>query len=184
MRRLRQWGAGIALLTVAATVWGGVHHLSGSNTDVELEVEHLGLRLFGADFHALEGDFSLGRETGGAELRVLVEVSSIDTHSGYWNRELRSATWLDTEHYPTMSYRSTAITREGPNRARVEGELTLHGVTRPLTLEITDIDCPAAQSEAGGCRFRGRGQIRRSDFGLPHGFFQGGDTVQIRLRGH
>ncbi|MBS0377803.1 MAG: YceI family protein [Proteobacteria bacterium] len=169
---------------MAVAAPGGAHHLSGSNTEVELEVQHLGLRLFGADFHTLEGDFALAREDGGADLRVTVEVSSIDSHSGYWNRELRSAAWLDTERFPTMSFRSTAITREGTDRARVEGELTLHGVTRPLTLEISDIDCPAARSEAGGCRFRGRGQIRRSDFGLPHGFFQGGDTVQIRLRGH
>jgi polyisoprenoid-binding protein YceI len=57
-------------------------------------------------------------------------------------------------------------------------------VTRPLALRITDIDCPEVR--LGGsrpCRFVGRATLKRSDFGLPHGFWEGGDQVQIVVQG-
>jgi polyisoprenoid-binding protein YceI len=66
----------------------------------------------------------------------------------------------------------------------VDGRLTLHGVTRPLALRVTDIDCPQIPPDAPHpCHFLGRATLKRSDFGLPHGFWEGGDQVQIIVRG-
>ena len=80
----------------------------------------------------------------------VVRTASLDSRSAYWDERLRSAQWLDTAKYPEMSYRSTRIVWVSPSSASVEGQLTLHGVTRPLALRITDIDCPEVR--LGGAR--------------------------------
>ncbi len=160
------------------------HHLDGSNTRITFEIERLGLNWFSAAFPELSGDFVPAPDGGGGRLSVSVHLASLDSRSSYWNERLRSPQWLDTERFPEMTFRSTGIELEGTQRARVQGELTLHGITRPLSLSLSDIDCPQAHAAPGGhCRFLGRGTLRRSEFGLPHGFWQGGDAVQILVRG-
>ena len=81
-----------------------------------------------------------------------------------------------------------AIRRCPITRAQIEvqdehaissGELTLHGITRPVVLTVTFLDCPPG----GGCQFAAHGRIRRSEFGLPHGFWSGGDQVEIAISG-
>jgi polyisoprenoid-binding protein YceI len=160
------------------------HHLDGTNTQVRFEVERLGRNWFSAAFSELTGDFVPAPDGRGGRLSVSVRIASLDSHSPYWNERLRSPQWLDTARYPEMTFRSTGIELQGTQRATVLGELTLHGVTRPLTLSVSDIDCPEAQAVPGDhCRFLGRGTLRRSDFGLPHAFWQGGDAVEIIVRG-
>jgi polyisoprenoid-binding protein YceI len=156
------------------------YHLDGGNTRISFEIERLGLRWFSVDFQDLAGDFVLAPDGQGASLSVVVRTASIDARSPYWNERLRSAQWLDTERFPEMTFRSTGFAFDGARHATLQGELTLHGVTRELALSISDIDCPQG---AQGCRFVGRAILRRSEFGIPHGFWQGGDRVQIIVRG-
>jgi polyisoprenoid-binding protein YceI len=160
------------------------HHLDGGNTRITFEIERLGHEWFSAAFPDVSGDFVAAPEGGGGRLTVSVRMASLESRSPYWNERLRSPQWLDIARYPEMTFRSTGIELEGTQRAEVRGELTLHGITHPLILSITDIDCPEAQAaRAGRCRFLGRGRLRRSDFDLPHAFWQGGDTVEIIVRG-
>lgn len=170
--------AGLLALWQAGGAQG--YHLDSSNTRISFEIERLGLRWFSVDFHDLTGDFALAPDGQGASLTVVVRTASIDARSPYWNDRLRSAQWLDTERFPEMIFRSTGFAFDGAAHATLQGELTLHGVTRELALTISDIDCPPASS---GCRFVGRAILRRSEFGIPHGFWQGGDRVKIIVRG-
>ena len=171
----------------AALVGAGdvaAHHLDGSNTRITFEVERLGVDWFSAAFPEVSGEFVPAADGSGGRLSVSVRMASLESRSPYWNERLRSPQWLDAARYPEMTFRSTGIELEGTQRAQVRGELTLHGVTRPLTLSVTDIDCPEARAAPGDhCRFLGRGMLRRSEFGLPHGFWQGGDAVEIVVRG-
>lgn len=177
----RGWLLAVCFLGAGAAA---AHHLDGSNTRITFEVEHLGLNWFSAAFPEVSGDFEPAPDGRGGRLSVSVRMASLDSRNAYWNERLRSPQWLDTERYPQMTFRSTGIELEGLQRARVLGELTLHGVTRPISLSLSDIDCPAARAaNAERCRFLGRGMLRRSDFGLPHGFWQGGDAVAIIVRG-
>jgi polyisoprenoid-binding protein YceI len=157
------------------------YHLDSSNTRISFEIERLGLRWFSVDFHDVTGDFVLAPDGPVASLTVVVRTASIDARSAYWNERLRSAQWLDTERFPEMTFRSTGFSFDGAAHATLEGELTLHGVTRELALSISDIDCPGESPKS--CRFVGRAILRRSQFGIPHGFWQGGDRVQIIVRG-
>ncbi len=138
-----------------------------------------------ARFRDLSGEFVLDTDGQGGSLDVDVRMDSIDSPDAYWNDHLRSAEWLDTKQFPRMTYKSTRIEMGRPGQARVVGDLTLHGVSRPVVLNISDIDCDVSGSpETRTCRFSGRAQLKRSEFGIPHGFWQGGDTVEIFLRGN
>ena len=172
--------AGVLALPLAGGPGARAHHLDAENTHLSFDIERLGLRWFTADFRDLSGDFALERNGRDGSLTVVVRTASVDARSSYWNARLRSPQWLDTERFPEMVFRSTGITLAGA-AATVAGELTLHGVTRPLVLSVTDIDCPAAAGRS--CRFLGRATLRRSEFGIPHGFWLGGDQVEIVVRG-
>jgi polyisoprenoid-binding protein YceI len=184
MKHAIRWMALACLLPCIAAGSGGGYHLTGANTHVSFEVRRLGLRLFSAEFHQLSGDFVLDPSGDGGALGVVVQMQSIDCHDPGWNTRLRSPAWLDVEKYPEMTFHSHAIHFDGRHRATVEGELTLHGVTKTLLFTFSDIDCDLSAGNAGrSCRFSGRTQIRRSDFKLPHGFWEGGDVVDILVRG-
>jgi polyisoprenoid-binding protein YceI len=174
------WLLGL-MLAQACVTQAASHELDSANTHVSFDIERLGLRWFSVEFRELQGEFAPAPDGQGAHLTVVVRTASIDARSAYWNERLRSSQWLDTEHFPEMVFRSTSIRFEGDAQATVQGELTLHGITRPLTLTISDIDCP--QSTPATCRFHGRASLRRSEFGIPHGFWLGGDRVQILVRG-
>jgi len=162
---------------------GGYHHLTAANTHVVFEVRRLGLRLFSAEFRQLSGDLQMGPSGEGGTLSVVVHMASIDCHDPPWNTRLRSPQWLDVDKYPEMTFHSSEIRFDGAHHATVQGELTLHGVTRSLAFTFSDIDCDLSAGGQRPCRFSGRTQIRRSDFKLPHGFWEGGDVVDILVRG-
>ncbi len=184
MRVMRAWIVLAGFLPLIGVPAARAHHLYPGNTQISFQIEHLGLRWFSAAFHELSGDFAPASDAQGGQLAVVVRTASLDSRSTYWDDRLRSAQWLDTARYPVMSYSSTRIVWESPTSASVEGQLTLHGVTRPLALRVTDIDCPQIRPAAPRpCRFLGQATLRRSDFGLPHGFWEGGDQVQIIVRG-
>jgi len=179
---MRPWRLLLSSMSVLACVAAGsAHQLDGANTHVSFDIERLGLRWFSVEFRELRGEFAPAPDGQEPHLTVVVRTASVDARSAYWNERLRSPQWLDTERFPEMVFRSTAIRFEPGSQATVQGELTLHGVTRPLTLLISDLDCP--QVVPAGCRFLGRASLRRSEFGIPHGFWVGGDRVQILVRG-
>ncbi|HEY2401905.1 MAG TPA: YceI family protein, partial [Steroidobacteraceae bacterium] len=109
---------------------------------------------------------------------VTVGIASLECSEARWNDRLRSAQWLDAARYPQMSYHSSQIEVQDEH-AISSGELTLHGITRAVVLTVTFLDCPPG----AGCQFAAHGRIRRSEFGLPHGFWSGGDQVEIAISG-
>ena len=124
--------------------------MDSANTQVAFEIHHLGLRWFTAAFHDLSGEFVLDPDGQGGQLSVVVRMASIDCDSAFWDERLRSPQWFDTAKFPHMVYRSSRIDFQGPTRATVHGDLTLHGITRPVTLAVTDIDCPQTRGDGRG----------------------------------
>jgi polyisoprenoid-binding protein YceI len=77
-----------------------------------------------------------------------------------------------------MTYHSSRIERREPG-AIANGDLTLHGITRPIVLNVSLMKC----SLSGSCQFAAHGRIKRSEYGLPHGLWTGGDPVEISISG-
>ena len=101
-----------------------------------------------------------------SRVSVSIDAASIDTKEPQRDAHLRSADFLDAEHFPQITFRSSAVTRQPGGDLRVTGELTIRGVTRPVRLEVEYAG--RVKDPWGGERlgFSGRTAIDRSDFGL------------------
>lgn len=112
-----------------------------SHTSIEFSVRHLGLASVKGTFHEVRGEVELDEQdlTKSAG-RVEIDVASIDTRDEGRDNHLRSADFFDAEQFPTMTFESRSITHLHGDRYEVEGDLTIRGVSHPLTLqaEVTE----------------------------------------------
>ncbi|HVO44990.1 MAG TPA: YceI family protein [Steroidobacteraceae bacterium] len=154
------------------------YRLDSGNTQVSFTVERFGIRWVSAQFHEISGRFVLDPHGRSSHVDVTVAMASVDCSDPRWNERLRSAEWLDTLQYPRMVYQSRVI-EMSDGRATALGDLTLRGVTRPVVLDVSFSSCSPGEV----CRFTAHGRIKRSDYDLPHGFWTGGDPVEITIRG-
>jgi polyisoprenoid-binding protein YceI len=168
----------LVLLVVVRSEASETFRLDSSNTRVSFAVQRLGIQWVTAQFAQISGQFTLDRKGPASRVDVSVGIASLDCNEPRWNDRLRSAEWLDAQRYPLMTYHSSDIqlTEAG---AVASGRLTLHGVTQPVVLDVSLQNCSAA----GTCQFSAHGHLKRSEFGLPHGFWTGGDEVDIYISG-
>jgi polyisoprenoid-binding protein YceI len=152
--------------------------LDASNTRVSFAVQRLGIQWVTARFDDINGQLTLDRTGTASRVDVSVGIASLECNEARWNERLRSAEWLDVQRYPQMIYRSSRIELTN-DRAVASGQLTLHGVTQPVELTVSFQNC----SSTGVCQFSAHGHIKRSEYGLPHGFWSGGDQVDIYISG-
>jgi polyisoprenoid-binding protein YceI len=157
--------------------------LDGSHTRVAFDVRNLGVPWIEARFRQLAGRFVVDRRGADSRIEVTVRTDSIEGLAPFWDQRLRSPGWLDTQRYPEMTYRSSHVAFKDDGGAVADGQLTLHGVTRPVTLNVKQLNCPVAEDVRRGCAFSAYAKLRRSDFGLPHGFWAAGDAVEISVSG-
>jgi polyisoprenoid-binding protein YceI len=171
-----QW---LLVTLVAMQLQAAEHHrLDSSNTQVSFAVQRLGIQWVSARFSDISGEFVIDPQGSASQVVVSVGIASLDCSEPRWNERLRSAEWLDVQRFPRMVYHSSRIELNNQH-AVADGELTLHGVTRPIVLNVTFLKCSASAT----CQFAAHGQIRRSEYGLPHGFWTGGDQVDIHITG-
>jgi polyisoprenoid-binding protein YceI len=122
-----------------------------------------------------------------SRVEAVIRATSIDTGNGMRDTHLRSADFLDVENHPEITYRSTGLTAAGPDRWTVHGELSLHGVVRPVDLDLLHLG--TAADPWGGTRaaFRATAELHRDDFALRYhqvlraGIAAVGTTVKVEL---
>jgi polyisoprenoid-binding protein YceI len=161
----------------------GAYRVEPEHTEVMFGVSHLGFTMYYGVFSHASGTLVLdSTDPSASRLEVRVPVSSVLTPSSRLSEELQGAQWLNAQSYPDVTFRSTRVTRTGPETATVEGELTLHGVTRPLTLE-------AKFNHAGEnpldhhftVGFQAHGVVKRSEFGVSTYVPMVGDEVHLTI---
>jgi polyisoprenoid-binding protein YceI len=166
-----------------AAVQNGTYVVEPYHTQVMFGVSHFGFNSYHGVFSRASGELKLDpKSLAATELHVTVPVDSVATTSAKLDGELRSDQWLDAGKYPTMQFSSTKITRTGPNTATVAGDLTLHGVTRPVVLKARFIGAglnPLDKSYTAG--FEATGVIRRTEFGVKTFAPMIGDSVDLTI---
>jgi polyisoprenoid-binding protein YceI len=116
-------------------------------------------------------------------VEVIVRTGSVEMLDKQQTAMLKEPDFFHVEKFPEMIFRSTEVTRTGASTLRVEGNVTLRGITRPMTLEVSVTDRqPNAAPGARYAGFRARGTIRRSEFGMTRYVDVVGDTVEISIR--
>jgi polyisoprenoid-binding protein YceI len=121
-----------------ADAQGGDYTVEPNHTRVGFSVSHIGLTDWYGDFTHVAGTLHLDpRDAAASAVDVTIPVATISTTNAKLDGELLGPDWLSAEHYPTIHFVSTKVVRTGPRTARIEGTLTLHGVTQPVTLEAS-----------------------------------------------
>jgi polyisoprenoid-binding protein YceI len=172
-------------LSAGVTVWD----LDPSHTGVHFSVKHLVVATVRGEFARLRGTVSFDpRHLDRSRIEATIEAASINTRDAQRDAHLRSPDFLETEKYPTIEFRSTKIVRTGEERFDVSGDLTIHGVTRPVVLKVeapaTELKDPFGNIKRGATATT---KINRSDFGLvwnvalEAGGFVVGDEIKIEI---
>ncbi|MBW6455248.1 MAG: YceI family protein [Trueperaceae bacterium] len=136
------------------------------HTQIEFSVRHMGLSTVRGRFKAFGGSVTTGDDGAPTAVAVDIETASIDTNAADRDAHLRSPDFFDAAAHPTITFRSTGVRAIGGDRFEVVGDLTMHGVTRPITLEA-EIGDPIRDpwGQARRAAVVG-GKLNRKDFGL------------------
>lgn len=143
----------------------GTWNIDPAHSDVSFSVRHMMVSKVRGRFGRFEGQVVTGESVTDSSVTATIDLTSIDTNNEQRDNHMRSADFFEVETHPEMTYRSTAVRPNGENYL-VEGELTLHSVTRsvPLTLEPNGF----TGDPYGGTRvgFSATAEINRRDFGI------------------
>jgi polyisoprenoid-binding protein YceI len=160
-----------------------MYRLDPVNTRISFNIRYFGTPWVSARFPDFGGEFVLDRHGAASRVDVSVQMASVDCHDSFWNGRLRSPDWLDVQRYPQMSFHSERVEFQDGNRAVASGQLSLHGITHQVELEISQLICPAAGAARDSCSFVAHARVKRSDYGLAHGLWIGGNQVDIAISG-
>lgn len=133
------------------------------------KVSHLGIADVPGHFSDYAVSITAAKEDfSDAVVELTVQTASIDTRVEPRNNHLKSADFFNVEKFPTMTFRSTGIRKDGKNKYELTGDLTLNGITKPVTVSL-EYRGTVANPNANGAPVAGfqiTGQIKRSDFNL------------------
>lgn len=135
------------------------------HSEVSFTVRHMMVSKVRGWFRDFKGTIITGDDPLDSRVTAEINLASIDTRNEQRDAHIRSADFFEVETYPTMTFRSTAVRPDGEDFI-LEGELTLHGVTRPVELHLSPngfVQDPWGGTRAG---FSARAQINRRDFGI------------------
>ena len=142
-------------------------NIDGSHSTAEFSVRHLMITNVKGRFGTLSGsvDFDPGKPEL-ASIDATIDATSIDTRDEKRDAHLRSADFFDVEKYPTLTFKSKKVTKTGDGFTAV-GDLTMHGVTKEVTLEVEELSQPN-KDPWGNTRMgaSAHGKINRKDWGL------------------
>ncbi|MGH2795161.1 MAG: YceI family protein [Actinomycetota bacterium] len=144
----------------------GVWEIDPSHSSVGAVARHLMVSKVRGRFTSFAGRVTIGETPEGSAVEATIEAASIDTAEPKRDAHLRSPDFLDAARYPTLDFRSTAVKQTGPTSLSVDGDLTIRGITRPVTLEVGYgglISDPFGNAKA---IFSAQTEIDREDWGM------------------
>ncbi len=170
-------------------ITGGVYNIDPAHSTIGFAVRHLEINWVEGRFKDFKGTINYDeKDVTKSTVEFTAKVTSIDTGVEGRDKHLRTADFFDVEKYPEMTFKSTRVERKGKNGYVLHGDLTLKGVTKPVSLPFTITG--AVKDQRGNTRFGVEAQtkINRRDFGINYGNafagggFDVGNEVTISLR--
>ena len=158
----------ILILTLAsAGLFAQTYEIDTARSTATFMAKHMMITDVTGRFSNVQGKVTINeKQPAKSSVEAVIDTTTVNTNLAKRDTHLKSPDFLDIAKYPTMSFKSTKVYREGSN-TRVEGMLTLHGVTKPVTLSIDELG-KEIKSEAGtiGRRVVAKTKISRREFGL------------------
>ena len=171
--RLKRLMMIVLLVSVAPLSFGKpvTYEIDPNHTFPAFEADHMGgLSLWRGKINSTSGEIILDKKNKTGSVNVVMEILSIDFGHDEMNKRAKSDDMFDIEEFPQASYEGKLINFQDGAPTKVEGELTLHGITKNVDLEIKAFKCrlhPFKLREVCGADLRGN--IMRDDFGIKYG---------------
>lgn len=182
----------VAQLSIALAVSAGLmssamaapetYAVDGSHTFPRFSYSHFGLSKQLSRFDKTTGSVVWDKEAKTASVDMTIDTTSVDTGFPLFNEHIQGADFLDTAKYPTATFKSTKVVFDGDKPASIEGNLTIKGVTKPVTLKVTsflNMAHPMLKKDAIGAN--AEVVIKRSDFNAGKYAPYVGDDVLIDI---
>jgi len=176
----------VGLLTIANSQLAAqteTWRLDPPHSAAQFAVRHLGISTVRGTFTKVTGDVQYSAtDPTKSSLDITIDAASVDTRVEMRDNDVRSAHFLDTAKYPTITFKSKKVETAGAGKLKVTGDLTLHGVTKEVVLDV-DGPTPPMKDPRGNEHMgaSATAKISRQDFGMT--FMQGaaGDEVTITI---
>ena len=178
----------LAVAALAATAWANTYNIDVSHSSVGFKVKHMMVSNVRGAFTEFEGTFTFDEDSPqAASVEAVIQVASVNTNDEKRDEHLRSPDFFNAAENPTMTFESTKLESKGGGEFLLHGNLTLNGVTKPVTLEAEFaglVNDPWGNTRVG---FEAEGEIDRKDFGIvwsktmDGGGLVVGDKVEIEL---
>ena len=157
----------LSLVTINATADDYVIDNKGMHASIQFKISHLGYSWLWGRFNDFNGSFSYDKnkpET--STIEVIINPGSVDSNHAERDKHLRGKKFLDVEKYPQAKFVSTSFTQNEDGTGILKGDFTLHGVTKPITINVMYIG--EGKDPWGGYRigFEGTSKIALADFGI------------------
>lgn len=174
--------AALATLSGAAFAAPEAFVIDGAHTFPRFSYSHFGFSTQLSRFNKTSGKIVLDREAKTGSVDVVIDTKSVDTGFDVFNGHIQGEDFLSTEKFPTATFKSTKVRFEGDKPVAVEGDLTIKGVTKPVTLTLTSFILqphPMLKKDAIGANATTK--ISRTEFGAGKYAPNVGDEVTIDL---
>ena len=158
-----------------------------AHSSLGFTITHLGISDISGTFKNFEVSVNSSKDDfSDAVFELTADVASINTAIEMRDNHLKSADFFDAEKFPKLTFKSTSLKPAGKDRYKLTGDLTLHGITRPVTMDLWyrgTVTNPMSKAATSG--FQVSGVIKRSDFGIGAGFSAPmlSDEVKIKADG-
>jgi polyisoprenoid-binding protein YceI len=141
--------------------------LDPAHSSAQLSVRHMGISTVRGAFTKVNGTVQYeASDPAKSSLDITIDAASVDTRVEMRDKDLRSDHFLDTAKYPTITFKSTHVEPAGTGKLKVDGDLTIHGVTKPATLEVEGPSDPIKDRRGLRMRASASTKINRTDFGM------------------
>jgi polyisoprenoid-binding protein YceI len=178
-----------AVLSVPAPAAGSAWQIDPAHSAAQFSIKHLAISTVRGGFSKVKGTVSLDdKDVSKSGVDVTIDASSVDTREPKRDEDLRSDKFFDVAKYPTIAFKSTKVEQLAPGKLKVTGDLTMHGVTKEVVLEVEGPTAPI-KDPWGNQRaaVTATTKINRQDFGvkwnktLDNGGMMLGDEVAVTL---
>ena len=154
-----------ASLSTAAFAASETYIIEGTHTMPRFEYSHFGYSTQVSRFDKTSGTIILDRAAKTGSVDVVIDAKSVSTGYPLFNEHIQGEDFFDTAKYPTITFKSKALKFDGDKLASVDGDLTIKGVTKPVTLTVTSFHCmPHPMRKKDACGANATTRIKRSEF--------------------
>lgn len=168
---MKKIAAAIVTMVISTVTFAQGWTADKAHSKLGFEVTHLmvtdvdgAFKNFDISINSSKDDFT------DAVIEVTADINSINTDNDYRDKDLKSDRFFDAAKYPTLTFKSTSIQKTDAKNYKLSGNLTMHGVTKPVVLNVTLNGTgtnPMSKKPVAG--FKIRGTVKRSDFGIGDG---------------